>query len=130
MGTDSRISDATSSGTCPQTHDAVSTIDFGTLPAGTFGVTCKWEEYPGVVTVQADIRLSKSWYWVNAANGCTQQVDVQDLVTHEAGHAFGLLDVDSVAHEYLTMAGGADYCVTRDRTLGKGDILGLNYYDS
>lgn len=132
LGTDDRISDITgSTDTCHSTHDAVSTIDFGPLIQGDFGLTCYWLAYPGVTAVQVDIRLNQTWNWVNAATmSCSTAVDLQDIVTHEAGHAFGLDDISTTDHKWLTMSGGSGYCITRDRTLGKGDIKGLLVYDT
>ena len=86
-------------------------------------------ELARVVPYQGDIRLSTSYYWVNAANGCTNQMDVQEIATHEAGHIFGLKDITGQDHENLTMYAGGGYCRTKGRPLGKGDIDGLNVYN-
>ena len=52
-------------------------------------------------------------------------MDVMDIMTHEFGHWCGLKDLYSDKDYWLTMYGYAGYGETYKRTLGLGDILGL-----
>lgn len=51
--------------------------------------------------------------------------DLPDVATHEHGHIFGLSDLYNSKDKYLTMYGYAAPGETLKRTLGKGDILGI-----
>ncbi len=53
--------------------------------------------------------------------------DVESTMTHERGHTFGLGDVSEASHPNLTMSSKSNGpCQTSERTLGKGDAIGLN----
>lgn len=51
--------------------------------------------------------------------------DLQDVATHEHGHIFGLGDLYYSSDRYLTMYGYAAPGETLKRTLGRGDIAGI-----
>ncbi len=51
--------------------------------------------------------------------------DLPDIATHEHGHIFGLSDLYNSRDKYLTMYGYASAGETLKRTLGNGDILGI-----
>jgi predicted Zn-dependent protease len=51
--------------------------------------------------------------------------DLEGLVTHEYGHALGLDDINPDNHPTLTMRGTMGPCTINNRSLAKGDILGL-----
>lgn len=53
------------------------------------------------------------------------QFDLQSLMTHEWGHAYGLADLHGDTARWLTMYQGLEPCKTYIRTLGEGDILGI-----
>ncbi|TDD27459.1 matrixin family metalloprotease [Actinomadura sp. KC06] len=50
---------------------------------------------------------------------------VEAVVTHEAGHVFGLAHVEGADHAKLTMAPVVAACDNGPATLGKGDYDGL-----
>ncbi|MBI5555354.1 MAG: matrixin family metalloprotease [Elusimicrobia bacterium] len=72
-----------------------------------------------------------SWTLYSVANedyvpgGGTGPFDLPDVATHEHGHIFGLSDLYNSRDKYLTMYGYASAGETLKRTLGKGDILGI-----
>jgi hypothetical protein len=48
-------------------------------------------------------------------------------MTHERGHTFGLGDVFESSHANLTISSASNgSCQILERTLGKGDAIGLN----
>lgn len=53
--------------------------------------------------------------------------DLQNVITHEAGHYLSLNDLDGAGEKLLTMYGNLsnDVCKTTRRQLGIGDILGI-----
>lgn len=59
------------------------------------------------------------------ALGCVSRCDLQALVTHELGHYFGLRHVSESKHPLMTMSPLLGPCTAAERTLGLGDMLGL-----
>jgi len=57
---------------------------------------------------------------------CSNLFDLEGIATHERGHTFGLGDINANDHPNLTMRGAAPACTLELRSLGKGDIQGLN----
>jgi hypothetical protein len=51
--------------------------------------------------------------------------DVESTMTHEAGHVFGLVNVNDIEDLNLTMFPGVRRCSGHFRTLGRGDVLGM-----
>lgn len=72
-------------------------------------------------TVEVDMRLNKAYSWSNNLTSGTH--DVQNVVTHEMGHAHGLVDkYDSYASSW-TMYYSTSPCETIKRDLTQNDIL-------
>lgn len=114
--------------------NGVNVVDFGSL-AGELGLTC-WRIRMNTIDfryyiVEADIRLMKSAPWTLSPNdpACSNRFDLQGLVTHERGHAFGLDHADSGrdAHSHQTMYVAPYPCSSYWRTLGLGDHSGLAF---
>lgn len=109
-------------------------VDFGALISPTLGLAC-WrststDQGATWYIVEADIRLLKSAAWtVNPDRlACSNKVDVQGVVTHERGHAFGLAHADSDdVHSNQTMYPSVFPCSSYGRTLGLGDHAGLDF---
>ncbi|TMR01750.1 matrixin family metalloprotease [Actinomadura soli] len=86
--------------------------------------TCIW--FIGTRTVETDMALQehgKRW-WTDGT--CTPgSYSAEAVVTHEAGHVFGLAHVEGADHAKLTMAPVVAACDNGPATLGKGDHDGL-----
>lgn len=61
----------------------------------------------------------------NKPNSCQHAFDLESVMTHEWGHAFGLWDLDEGEHGNLTMSEVIHPCSTSPRSLGYGDWLGM-----
>lgn len=96
---------------------------------GTIGTTTVY--YTGGVITEADIKLNSNMPWGIDADGegtahvLADRFDVRNIVTHEAGHAFGLGDLYETSAVDLTMYGYSTRGQTKKITLGNGDILGI-----
>jgi len=103
--------------------DGKNTVGWGPIGGDSIGWTCLW--WNGKRIIEADILLKPVKRWtIGVPKNCTSGVDLQSLVTHEWGHAFGL-DHVSEAHFNLVMPHIVEGCSLSDRTLGRGDYLGL-----
>ena len=131
-GTTTYEADVNSNDTCTA-RDGKSTWDAGNLKNDTVGITCSWSwAMWGVKNDlrEADVRFNTTDYdFTNSpTSSCwsrnPHQIDIRSVGTHEAGHVFGLGHV-STEHPNLTMTIQSDWCTTKFRTLGKGDVLGL-----
>ena len=126
---------AAGAGGCSQTnHDDVSVASFGAAPAGVVAFVCRHIKYQAIGNIVdgADMRLSDAYLWTNQPDSpdCVE-IDIQSIVTHEAGHVWGLADLNPNSHPRLTMRGsGVDAVTCRAmlRTLGKGDVLGMRQF--
>lgn len=116
-------------GSCPP-GDGVNAVSFGDLPRA-LAVACtryRLEEGYGVVT-SSDVKIDNTgtlWTTNPNARSCKRRYDLEGIMTHERGHTFGLHHVPEDAHPNLTMGpviNGA--CQSSERSLGRGDVLGL-----
>ena len=126
-GTTAYEADVSDHGTCTA-RDGKSTWDAGNL-AGAIASTCSWTwPTPGVKNDlrEADVRFNihDHDFTTQPTTSCSGKYDILSVGTHEAGHVFGLQHVGT-GHANLTMYPSADPCVTKMRTLGKGDVNGL-----
>ena len=123
-GTTSRAPNIGSGGGC-RGRDGYNVVGFGTLPSGYLGLTCWWT-YNGRI-VEADIKLNKAYYhwYIKRPSGCTRKWSVEAAATHEFGHAFGMAHVSEASHPSLTMSPVIKACQSSEKTLGWGDLRGL-----
>jgi hypothetical protein len=84
-------------------------------------VTYIW--YSGDTILETDTRMNTWFSW--SLTGEANKMDVQNIMTHEFGHWCSLDDLYDDKDYWLTMYGYANYGETYKRTLGLGDILGL-----
>lgn len=113
-------------------NDGMSEVSFGWLPDPRLAQECKsyvinGSGYDRVRT--SDIKINKrnfEWTTRPEARSCRGSHDLQGVMTHERGHTFGLGHVSEKDHGKLTMSPNIGPCQQSERTLGRGDVLGLN----
>lgn len=125
-----------SSGACtskfPDGQNTVSFGPFDSSASGTEAVTCWTSNSSTRAMTEADIYIGSNVGMVDAlpAN-CSSSLDLQTIVTHEWGHAYGLAHETSGPDEVMYPT--KSYCQVR-RHLGEGDyngmasLYGLNAY--
>jgi len=119
------IPNSTTTVSCGAT-DGHNVVGFGVLPATYLAVTCYW--YAGDKTaVEADLKISTKhrWFALAVPAGCTSSFGIEQVATHEFGHAFGLGHVAQATHASLTMSPLSYPCTNAHLTLGLGDVKGL-----
>jgi hypothetical protein len=127
-GTTSRFANINSAAGCtskfPDGQNAVSwgPFDNDAKHINTLAHTC-WHYFSGQFT-EADIYIgSNRNIRVGVPSGCISAYDLESVVTHEWGHAFGMAHENS--GQWETMYPTVDSCSTYWRTLGKGDTDGM-----
>lgn len=129
-GTTTRSVGISTNARCEPT-DGKSVVGFGTLPRGYLGAQCTSyyaQDGPDRPTA-SDVRVNKALYgWTNhpQSRSCRGRYDLESTITHERGHTFGLGHVNEDDHGNLTMSPDTNGpCQSSERTLGRGDVLGL-----
>jgi hypothetical protein len=123
LGTTTRAIGVTKAGHCG-TSDGANTVGFGTLPSGVLALTCV--RSIGSRIVEADIRVSTLFTWALSLSSCSNDFMLEAVMTHEAGHAYGLDHVGEANHGRLTMSTFIDgTCENQEAKLGNGDMKGL-----
>ena len=120
----------TSSGGCVA-NDERSVVSFGSLGQGTLAVACTYyvSRNGQNEVIASDVRVNSVPTWtVNpTASSCRDRYDLEAVMTHERGHTFGLTHVSENGHGNLTMSTLINGpCQLTERTLGRGDVLGLD----
>ncbi len=112
-------------------YDGYNAISFGDYPEeGVIAVTAVW--YQGKTIYEYDILFDTDYVWGNAdpnGDGVVDNssiMDLQNIATHELGHAAGLGDLYDTVCQNETMYGYSDYGEIKKRTLEDGDIAGIH----
>lgn len=86
-------------------------------------VTYTWAS--GGVAVESDAAYNTNYPW--SLSGASNAMDVQNVATHELGHTFGMGHTSTAsANSCLTMYPYVNYGQTNQRTLGDGDLRGID----
>jgi len=105
------------------------TISFGTYEnANVIGVTTVWGYFTGPPgqreIIEAHVLLNDDFVWGDADTNAAL-MDIQNIFTHEIGHAAGMGDLYEDAASEETMYGYSSEGETKKRDLYKGDITGI-----
>ena len=98
---------------------------------GVIAITTIWYNPATKAIVEFDIMLDTDWVWGNADSNNDGIVDnplvmdIQNIATHEFGHAIGLGDVYNYECSEVTMYGYSDYGEIKKRSLEQPDITAL-----
>lgn len=112
----------------PDGQNTVSWGPFDSSAAGTEAVTCVTWNSGSLAMIEADIYLGSNVGMVdslpsNCSSAGDSDLDLQTIVTHEWGHAYGLAHETSGPDE--VMYPYKSYCQLR-RHLGEGDYNGMS----
>jgi len=102
--------------------NAISFEDYYSDP-GIIGACTVWYNPATKEIVEFDIVFETNYTWAIGAN--ETEMDVQNIVTHEFGHAVGLADVYDEGCSEMTMYGYSIEGETKKRTLEDPDVTGL-----
>jgi hypothetical protein len=102
-------------------RDGYNVVSWESYKKGVIAVTYLWSISGQLI--ETDTKLNTFYGW--SLTGEVGKMDVQNIMTHEFGHWCGLNDLYANSDYWLTMYGYSNYGVTYQRTLGLGDILGL-----
>lgn len=123
LNTETQAPNLTAAGECG-TRSNRNVIGWGTLPSGTLAVTCTWFNSFGD-PLESDQRYATGYSWNSASTCSGSNYDMRGLATHEWGHTYGL---DHVAQSTgLVMKPKSPTCDTAQRTLGLGDLRGIDF---
>ncbi len=114
----------------PDVANGVNEIAFQDLSAAhAIAITYVWGWFSGPADqreiVEFNMILDDGEYTWGDALGDSSLMDVQNIATHELGHALGLNDVYQSACSTVTMYGYSDYGEISKRILEQPDITGL-----
>lgn len=108
--------------------DGKNAITFGLYDnPGVIAVTSVWYSRRTKELIEFDILFNEFYVWGNATPSTTDTdyMDLQNIATHELGHAIGLGDVYNAECSAVTMYGYSDYEDIEKRDLETADIIGL-----
>jgi len=106
-------------------QDYQNAITFGDYPtANVIAVTTVWYTRYGKQIIEFDQLYNTRFTWGDATNGPTV-MDLQNIATHELGHAVGLDDIYTKSCTVVTMFGYSNNGEIIKRTLEPADVTGL-----
>lgn len=107
-------------------------FSFGDLGPQTLAAQCEDTRFRSNAldeVFESDIRVNKdnqTWTTDPSASGCSNKYDVESTIAHERGHTLGMAHVAERTNGALTFSQASEGpCQKSERTLGKGDVLGL-----
>jgi hypothetical protein len=105
--------------------DGKNSVGWGLLEPGIIAITTIWYNPATKRIVEFDTVFNTYYQWGDATNPETLNVmDLQNIATHEFGHN-GLADLRPPKDAELTMYYASTFGEVKKRTLGVGDILGI-----
>ena len=111
--------------TAGPSNDGVNTVFIGPAGGGTAGAAVRLRRKE---ILEFDITINSNVGWSTdltcPGHNCGA-LDLQNVMTHEIGHALDLYHVSEPAQAELTMAPGAAMGETKKRDLGAGEVLAL-----
>jgi len=112
------------------TRDGTNAIVFGPYSESSessesyvIAVTSVWYSRRTKEIVEFDMLFNDKWVWGDTGN--PSLMDLQNIATHEFGHAAGLADLYTESCDFVTMFGYSGAGDVQKRTLEKPDITGL-----
>lgn len=107
--------------------DGKNSYTYGNYPlTGVIAVCRTWYNTYTNEIVEYDIMFDEDFEFGDCeAEDCTSKMDLQNIATHEIGHAFGLLDLYQRPCGEVTMFGYSSYGDISKRDLEPQDITGL-----
>lgn len=106
-------------------QDYTNAVAFGDYPdSNVIAVTSIWATRVGKRIVEFDMLFDTDYVWGDATSN-TGLMDLQNIATHELGHAAGLADLYTSSCTEVTMYGYSGYGETKKRSLEQPDITGL-----
>jgi hypothetical protein len=107
-------------------YDGYNQLGFGSYEnPNVIAVTYIWFS-TGDWFAETDIRFNTSFTWNCQGTPGGNEMDIQNIATHELGHCFGLDDLYGYGDTEKTMYGYADYGETKKRTLHQDDKDGIS----
>jgi hypothetical protein len=103
-------------------YDGTNRIVWSDLDTGVIAVTHLWIDTRTKEIVEFDMEFNSDYTW--NTTGASGAMDLQNIATHELGHN-GLNDLRPLKDWALTMYAYSSLGETYKRTLGAGDILGI-----
>ena len=109
--------------------DGRNELVFGDYPEdGVIAITVVWVYFSGPPSAREitefDVMFDTDYEWGDATVD-PRKMDLQNIATHELGHAVGLVDVYETECGEVTMYGYSDYGETKKRTLDSPDITAI-----
>ena len=109
--------------------DGLNEVYFGDInQPGAIGVTIIWGVFYGPPSQRELVEWDQIYDQVDfdwSNSGEAGKMDFENIATHELGHSVGLDDLYESKCSEQTMYGYAGYGETKKRTLGTGDITGI-----
>lgn len=107
-------------------QDGKNSIEFGQYSGSSsvIAVTSYWVNTRNRTIVEFDMLYNTYYAWGDASVN-SSVMDIQNIATHEFGHAFGLADIYSGAYSQVTMYGYSNYGETSKRGLEAEDRAGI-----